>query len=73
VAAPPANFRRLRLTIISIGNLILSPMIIYMGYQASSFDYNDLLVVDKALIALGIWVFIISIGSLLSNFFSYLI
>ena len=43
-------------------------MIIYMGYQASSFDYNDLLVVDKALIALGVWVFIISIGSLLSIF-----
>jgi hypothetical protein len=52
---------------VSIGNLILSPMIIYMGYQASKFDYNDLLVVDKALMALGTWVFIISISSIISK------
>jgi hypothetical protein len=60
------NFKRWLLTLVSIGNLILSPMIIYMGYQASQYDYNDLLVVDKALILLGIWVFIISIGSIIS-------
>ena len=52
----------------SIGNLILSPMIIYMGYQASDFDYNDLLVVDKALMALGTWVFVNSIFSLISKY-----
>jgi hypothetical protein len=61
------NFQRWLLTLVSIGNLILSPMIIYMGYQASEFDYNDLLVVDKALMALGTWVFVISISSIISK------
>lgn len=32
-----------------------------MGYNASLYDYNDLLVVDKALVALGVWVIAISI------------
>jgi hypothetical protein len=41
-------------------------MIIYMGYQASEYDYNDLLVVDKALMVLGVWVLIISLGSIIS-------
>jgi hypothetical protein len=41
-------------------------MIIYMGYQASEYDYNDLLVVDKALMLLGVWVLIISLGSIIS-------
>lgn len=50
----------------SIGNFILAPMIIYMGYQASEYDYNDLLVVDKALMLLGVWVLIISLGSIIS-------
>ncbi len=50
----------------SIGNFILAPMIIYMGYQASEYDYNDLLVVDKALMLLGVWVLIISLGSIVS-------
>lgn len=50
----------------SIGNFILAPMIIYMGYQASEYDYNDLLVVDKALMVLGVWVLIISLGSIIS-------
>jgi len=51
---------------VSIGNFILAPMIIYMGYQASEYDYNDLLVVDKALMVLGVWVLIISLGSIIS-------
>jgi hypothetical protein len=51
---------------VSIGNFILAPMIIYMGYQASEYDYNDLLVVDKALMLLGVWVLIISLGSIIS-------
>ena len=37
-----------------------------MGYQASGYDYNDLLVVDKALMLLGVWVLFISIGSIIS-------
>lgn len=37
-----------------------------MGYQASEYDYNDLLVVDKALMLLGVWVLIISLGSIIS-------
>jgi hypothetical protein len=37
-----------------------------MGYQASQYDYNDLLIVDKALMALGAWVLIISAGSLVA-------
>jgi hypothetical protein len=41
-------------------------MIIYMGYQAYEYDYNDLLVVDKALMVLGVWVLIISLGSIIS-------
>jgi hypothetical protein len=41
-------------------------MIIYMGYKASEYDYNDLLVVDKALMLLGLWVLFISIGSIIS-------
>jgi hypothetical protein len=44
-----------------------------MGYQASEFDYNDLLVVDKALMALGTWVFMISICSLISKLILYLL
>jgi hypothetical protein len=39
-----------------------------MGYMASQYDYNDLLVVDKALIALGIWVIAISILNIVGNF-----
>lgn len=61
------NFRKWLLTLVSIGNFVLAPMIIYMGYNASQYDYNDLLVVDKALIALGIWVLLISIGNIISN------
>ena len=38
----------------------------YMGYQASQYDYNDLLIVDKALIALGVWVLLMSVASLVS-------
>ena len=37
-----------------------------MGYQASQYDYNDLLIVDKALMALGVWVLIISMGTIIS-------
>jgi hypothetical protein len=37
-----------------------------MGYKASEYDYNDLLVVDKALMLLGLWVLFISIGSIIS-------
>ncbi len=37
-----------------------------MGYQASEYDYNDLLVVDKALMLLGVWVLFISLGSIIS-------
>jgi hypothetical protein len=54
------------LTLVSIGNFILAPLIIYMGYQASQYDYNDLLIVDKALMSLGGWVIVISVGSLIS-------
>ncbi|TNV78547.1 hypothetical protein FGO68_gene13057 [Halteria grandinella] len=60
------NFKRWLLTLVSIGNFILAPLIIYMGYQASQYDYNDLLIVDKALMALGSWVIVISIGSLIA-------
>jgi len=42
-------------------------MIIYMGYNASQYDYNDLLVVDKALMALGVWVFLTSICAIVSK------
>lgn len=39
-----------------------------MGYTASQYDYNDLLVVDKALIALGVWVIAISILNIIGIF-----
>lgn len=65
------NFKKWLLTLVSIGNFILAPLIIYMGYQASQYDYNDLLIVDKALIALGVWVLIISIGNLISKKHNY--
>ena len=52
---------------VSIGNLVLAPLIIYMGFQAAQYDYNDLLVVDKALVALGIFVFFISLSNIFSN------
>jgi hypothetical protein len=55
------NFKKWLLTLVSIGNFILSPLIVYMGYQASQYDYNGVLIVDKALIACGVWVFLISI------------
>jgi peptidoglycan biosynthesis protein MviN/MurJ (putative lipid II flippase) len=61
------NFKKWLLTLLSIGNFILAPLIIYMGYQASQFDFNDLLIVDKALISMGIWVFFISVVSIISK------
>lgn len=61
------NFQRWLLTLVSIGNFILAPLIIYMGYQAQQYDYNDLLVVDKALIILGIWVLFISVLTIISK------
>lgn len=61
------NFKRWLLTLLSIGNFILAPLIIYMGYNASQYDYNDLLVVDKALIALGVWVLLISCLNIFSK------
>lgn len=66
------NFKKWLLTLVSIGNFVLAPMIIYMGYNASQYDYNDLLVVDKALIALGIWVLLISVGNIISTISTYL-
>lgn len=51
----------------SISNFILAPLIIYLGYQASQYDFNDLLIVDKALMALGVWVLVVSIGSIISK------
>jgi hypothetical protein len=61
------NFKRWLLSLVSIANFILAPMIIYMGYNASQYDYNDLLVVDKALMALGVWVFLTSICAIVSK------
>ena len=52
---------------VSIGNLVLAPLIVYMGVQASQYDYNDLLIVDKALVALGVFVFLISLSNIFSK------
>ena len=52
------------MTLVSAANVLLAVLIIIMGFKASQFNFNDLLVVDKALMALGIWVLAISIVNL---------
>lgn len=49
---------------VSTANVLLATLIIIMGIKASQFNFNDLLVVDKALVALGIWVLLISMLNL---------
>ncbi|CDW83012.1 UNKNOWN [Stylonychia lemnae] len=48
-------------------NVLLALLIIVMGFKASQYNFNDLLVVDKALMALGIWVLLISLVNLYGN------
>lgn len=61
---PPLNFSNWILILTSIGNLVLSGLIIFMGIQSSKFDYAGLMVVDSALIALGISVILLSIAAI---------
>lgn len=55
------------LVLSSVGNLGLAPLIMMMGYNASSFDYNGLLVVDKALVVLGVFVFLTSAAAIFAS------
>lgn len=56
------------LVLSSVGNLGLAPLIILMGVNASKFDYNGLLVVDKALVVLGIFVFLSSCAAIYASY-----
>ena len=50
---------------ISIGNLVLSSLIVFMGVQAMDYDFGGIMIIDRALIALGVMVFIISVVAII--------
>ena len=62
---PPLNFVNWLLIMISIGNLVLSSLIVFMGVQAMDYDFGGIMIIDRALIALGVMVFIISVVAII--------
>lgn len=51
---------------IFIGNMIMSPMICFMGFQASKYGLSKV-VADKALIIMGFLIFLLSLGALIGK------
>jgi len=60
------NFKKWILSLVSIGNMIMSPMIVLMGIQASSYGLSKL-EADKALIIMGVVIFILALVTLIAT------
>mmetsp|Transcript_34994 Transcript_34994/g.39691 ORF Transcript_34994/g.39691 Transcript_34994/m.39691 type:complete len:417 (+) Transcript_34994:207-1457(+) len=60
------NFRKWLLNLTSIANLILGPMIIFMGYQIYRLKI-EIIVADRALMGMGFFVFLLSIFTIVGS------
>lgn len=60
------NFKKWVICLISIGILIMSPMVCYLGIEAALYGFKTI-IADKALIFLSIIIFILAIITILGN------
>ena len=62
------NFKKWIICLISIGILLMSPMVCYLGVEAASYGFQRV-IVDKALILISGLIFIMAVITLLGNLY----
>lgn len=60
------NFKKWVICLISIGIMLISPMICYMGIEAASYGFSKV-IVDKALILISCLIFVFALVTLLGS------
>lgn len=60
------NFQKWVICLISIGILVMSPMVCYLGIEASAFGFQSI-IADKALILISIFTFLVAIITIIGN------